>query len=276
MNLVGLYGATGFIGSQFKLRNTGNDTTIFELPHRASSNELKTALQEFDVLSNKNTKTCILYLAENNEIGKANRCGQEYIEKNIQRLKFIISNTKSKIIYASSASVYGDLSQLYHSPSDKPNAKNTYAKSKLECEKIVLKSEGIVARLSNIYGLGMSENNIISDILKQVNNKDTKSVKIIDGTPVRDMIHISDVISCLISMTKTQTKGIFNVASGKSISMKDLALMILEIAKLSQLKLVECNPGKGISCLFLDISNTRDTFSWSPKIALRDGLKELI
>ena len=276
MNMVGLYGASGFIGSQFKLRNTDDDSSIFELPHRASSKELKTALQKFEELSKECKNACILYLAENNEIGKANRCGQEYIEKNIERLKFIISNTRSKIIYASSASVYGDLSQLRHSPLDKPNAKSTYAKSKLECEKIVLKSGGIVARLSNIYGLGMSKNNIISDILKQVKNKNLKSIKIIDGTPVRDMIHISDVISCLISMTKIQSKGVFNVASGKSISMKNLALMILEIAKLSQLNVVESNPGQRISCLFLDITNTKDTFAWSPKIALRDGLKELI
>jgi UDP-glucose 4-epimerase len=278
MNIVGLYGASGFIGShfKFKLRNTKGNSFIYELPHRGSSEELKAALEQLDALCDESTQACILYLAENNEIGKANECGQEYIKKNIQRLKFIISNTKLRIIYASSAAVYGDLSEFHHYPSDKPNAINIYSKSKLECEKIVLKSGGIVARLSNIYGLGMSKKNIISDIIKQIKNKDTEYVKIIDGTPVRDMIHISDVTSCLLSMTKIQDKGIFNVASGNSISMKNLALIILEIAKLDQLNLVESNSSEGTSCISLDISNTVDAFAWSPQIMLRDGLKELI
>ena len=46
--------------------------------------------------------------------------------------------------------------------------------------------------------------NIISDILKQIKVKGIESINIIDGSPIEDMIHISDVTSCLLSMTKIQ------------------------------------------------------------------------
>tara|TARA_B100001175_G_C19503112_1_gene639302 strand:- start:924 stop:1766 length:843 start_codon:yes stop_codon:yes gene_type:complete len=280
MNKIGLYGGSGFVGTQFQSmiekQSNFNNSQINMIPHRGSSEEIKIALEKLDALSNSNTTTSLLYLAENNEITEADKLSSDYIENNVKRLKFILSNTKSKLIYASSVAIYGDLSEIPHSPSDKLNIINTYSKSKFDCEKLVLQAGGVVARLSNIYGPGMSKKNIISDILKQIKVKGIGSINIIDGSPVRDMIHISDVTSCLLSMTKIQKKGIYNVATGTSISMKDLALMILKVANFEEYKLVELKHNKTTSCISLDISNTKKTFAWSPSISLQDGLKELV
>ena len=280
MNKIGLYGGSGFVGTQFQSmiekQSNFNNSQINMIPHRGSSEEIKIALEKLDALSNSNTTTSILYLAENNEITEADKLSSDYIDNNVKRLKFILSNTKSKLIYASSVAIYGDLSEIPHSPSDKLNIINTYSKSKFDCEKLVLQAGGVVARLSNIYGPGMSKKNIISDILKQIKVKGIGSINIIDGSPVRDMIHISDVTSCLLSMTKIQKKGIYNVATGTSISMKDLALMILKVANFEEYKLVELKHNETTSCISLDISNTKKTFAWSPSINLQDGLKELV
>jgi len=280
MNEIGLYGGSGFIGTQFQSmierQSNYNNSQIHMIPHRGSSEEIKIALEKLDALSNSNTTTSLLYLAENNEISKADKISSNYIENNVRRLKFIISNTRSKLIYASSVAIYGDLSEIPHSPSEKLNINNTYAKSKFECEKLVLQAGGVVARLSNIYGPGMSKKNIISDILKQIKVKGIDSINIIDGSPIRDMIHISDVTSCLLSMTKIQKEGIYNIATGTSTSMKDLALMILKVANFEEYKLVELKHNKTTSCISLDISNTKKTFAWSPSISLQDGLKELV
>ena len=280
MNEIGLYGGSGFIGTQFQSmiesQSNYNNSQIHIIPHRGSSEEIKIALEKLDALSNSNTTTSLLYLAENNEITRADKLSSDYIENNVKRLKFIISNTRSKLIYASSVAIYGDLSEIPHSPSEKLNINNTYAKSKFECEKLVLQAGGVVARLSNIYGPGMSKKNIISDILKQIKVKGIDSINIIDGSPIRDMIHISDVTSCLLSMTKIQKEGIYNIATGTSTSMKDLALMILKVANFEDYKLVELKHNKTTSCISLDISNTKKTFAWSPSISLQDGLKELV
>ena len=280
MNEIGLYWGSWFIGTQFQSmiesQSNYNNSQIHMIPHRGSSEEIKIALDKLDALSNSNTTTSLIYLAENNEISKADKLSSDYIENNVKRLKFIISNTRSKLIYASSVAIYGDLSEIPHSPSEKLNINNTYSKSKFECEKLVLQAGGVVARLSNIYGPGMSKKNIISDILKQIKVKGIDSINIIDGSPIRDMIHISDVTSCLLSMTKIQKEGIYNIATGTSTSMKDLALMILKVANFEDYKLVELKHNKTTSCISLDISNTKKTFAWSPSISLQDGLKELV
>lgn len=278
MNIVGLYGGSGFIGSHFQsmLSKISNDTEVFLLPHRKSNNEIKSALRKLDAINSKNVHKSILYLGENNDIAKANKSGFEYIKKNTERLKFILSNSKCRIIYASSVAVYGDSSELIHHPEDKVEATNTYTNSKLECEKLVLQADGIVARLSNIYGIGMSKKNIISDVLKQINSKGVNSINIINGSPKRDLIHISDVTACLLAMTKIQEKGVYNVATGINISMKDLTLMILESSNLLDCKIEESKHSKQTSCISVDITKTKETFNWSPYITLKDGLKELV
>ncbi len=278
MNIVGLYGGSGFIGSHFQsmLNKISDDTKVFLLPHRKSNNEIKSALKKFDAINSKNAQKSILYLGENNDITKANKSGLEYIKKNTERLKFILSNSKSRIIYASSVAIYGDSSERLHYPEDKVEAANVYTNSKLECEKLVLQADGIVARLSNIYGIGMSNKNIISDVLKQITCKGVNSINIINGTPKRDFIHISDVTACLLAMTKIQEKGVYNVATGINISMKDLSLMILESANLLGCNIKESKHSKQTSCISVDITKTKETFNWSPHITLKDGLKELI
>jgi nucleoside-diphosphate-sugar epimerase len=279
MNVVGLYGGSGFIGAHFQKtlkKISNNNSQIHLLPHRGSPEEIKTALREFDALSLESTQASILYLAENNEIAQAGKLSSDYSKLNTKRLRFILSNTDSRIIYASSVGVYGDLSELPHHPSGSVNPLNSYAHSKLDCEKLVLQAGGIVARLSNIYGQGMSKKNIISDVLKQITAKGVDSINIINGTPIRDMIHISDVISCLLAMTTNPKKGVYNVATGIDVSMKDLVMTILEAAKLEDCNLMESNQSKATSCISLDISKTKEVFEWSPCIKLKDGLKELI
>lgn len=141
---------------------------------------------------------------------------------------------------------------------------------------MVIKADGIIARLSNIYGPGMSRKNILSDLIKQISSKNINSVTIANGTPIRDLIHINDVTSCLLAMSKIQKKGVYNVATGTNISMKNLAIMILEAANITECKVEESQHSNATSCISLDISKTIETFKWTPSIRLKDGLRELV
>ncbi len=278
MNVIGLYGGSGFIGNYFQsmLRKTNDDSKVYLIPHRGSPEEIKAALKKLNSHELEESKKSIIYLAENNVISDADRNDKSYTNKNLDRLNFILSSTSIKVIYASSVSVYGDLSEERHHPSDKLVATNTYTHSKLECEKLIIQANGTIARLSNIYGPGMSEKNILSDILRQISTKNPDSINIQNGTPKRDLIHVHDVTSCLLAMSKIQEKGVYNVATGNDISMKDLARMILEAANLEGCKIVESKHNTTTSCISLDISSTTETFKWTPIIRLKDGLKELV
>ena len=205
------------------LRNN-TEHNVLEFSRNDLLEDLKKSINSIDIvfhLAGLNKKT------SNEDFEKVNT-------KLTRKLCGILSNnSETKIIYASSVSVYGDLSLTPHHPNDKLIATNTYTYSKLECEKLVIKADGIIARLSNIYGPGMSKKNILSDLIKQISSKNINSVTIANGTPIRDLIHINDVTSCLLAMSKIQKKGVYNVATGTNISMKNFAIMILEAANIT-------------------------------------------
>ena len=92
MNIVGLYGGTGFVGNYFQsmLRSSNDNTHVQLIPHRGSNKEIKEALKKLDTFGPEESNRSIIYLAENNEITRADKLSSDYIENNVKRLKFII------------------------------------------------------------------------------------------------------------------------------------------------------------------------------------------
>ncbi|MDB3881368.1 NAD(P)-dependent oxidoreductase [Gammaproteobacteria bacterium] len=273
MNSIGLVGASGFIGKHILLHRN-ESTNIIHLQHRGSIREIHSSLRSFNNLI-KGSQSSIIYLAENNDISEAEAKGKCYIEDNTSRLKVFLDNTHAKIIYASSVDIYGDKSDEAHFPEENLIPSSTYAKSKFECEKLVLAAGGTIARISNVYGQGMSSTNIISEILAQISDPSIESIKIRDGSPKRDFINVYDVASCLIQMAKKPKLGIYNVGTGEAITMKGLTSCILSIFNLHDCKIIERNPSDTNSSIFLDITSTLNEFEWSPKISLQQGLESL-
>lgn len=276
MTLYGIYGGSGFIGQHIKKYLKHEGLHYFLIQNRGTLDEISASLSSFNNMSKRYFKASIIYLSENSDISFAEDMGENYISENITRLKAIADNTSASIIYASSAGVYGDQSSHQHKPSENITGFNIYSTSKLECESIVISNGGVVARLSNVYGIGMSSKNVISDILNQVICSNIKSIQIKDGAPVRDFIHVKDVATCLVYMAKSNQKGIFNVASGESISIKQLVEKILEIAQLSNIKIVETNKSSAHSSILLDASLTKKNYNWESQIYFSEGLKNLI
>jgi len=275
MTLLGLSGASGFIGKHVIELCAELNINFVDISLRGSKEDIAKSLKHFNKLCHYSQSASIIHLAENNEISNAESSGIDYVLENTSRIENILLNTTAKITYASSAGVYGDIHQEVHLPDKKIVGQNLYSQSKLACEKLVLDSGGTVARISNVYGPGMSKKNIISEVLAQINKQDLKKVQIRDGSPIRDFINVKDVASCLIYMSRMQKKGVYNVATGSTITMKELTLKILSIFGKSNCIIEETNKSKIFSSISLDISNTKNTFNWSPKISLAQGLKKL-
>lgn len=95
----------------------------------------------------------------------------------------------------------------------------------------------------------------------------------------RDFVSIQDVfdpIHCAISNVNEKRVNVYNIASGKSISIKDLAnLMIINSGK--NLEVVYKQPKKGeIRFSHADISLARKELGYLPKIELEEGIKSLM
>jgi len=197
-------------------------------------------------------------------------------------------NKITDIIVASSAAVYDDCenSKIYLSEIAKANPISPYGESKLEMEKIIKdfseKNElnVIILRFFNIYGIGQSSEyaGVITKFLKKI--KENKSLEIYgDGQQTRDFVSIHDVVDsihCAISKMEGKHGTIFNIASGKSISINDLAELMISISE-KDLKLIHSTPSKGeIRFSQANIAIARKELGFSPKISLKQGIGDLM
>jgi ADP-L-glycero-D-manno-heptose 6-epimerase len=133
------------------------------------------------------------------------------MEKNYLSTKWItdwcVKNNK-KIIYASSAAVYG---------SDGRRPSNLYGWSKLMGEDYVVAKGGIALRYFNVYGPGEEHKGRMASMIYQNLNKN--EVKLFPGKPKRDFVYIDDIISAnLYALENYDTlKGKwYEVGSGES------------------------------------------------------------
>ena len=190
------------------------------------------------------------------------------------------------VIAASTAAVYEDSNEILSEISSlKPSS--PYGESKLAMEQLLSdfsKSYGINCmnlRMFNVYGKGQNINyaGVITRFLENIKNEDGLTI-FGDGESTRDFVSVRDVVDCIIlAMKKIKGKQgqSYNVASGTSTKIKELAKTMISISKKNNIEINHIMPKPG------DIINSqasillaKETFGYSPQILLKDGLEELI
>jgi UDP-glucose 4-epimerase len=131
----------------------------------------------------------------------------------------------------------------------------------------------VVARISNLYGPGMSEDNVVSAILSQLAAEGP--LRILDGSPVRDFLWVEDVVAALQRMVEISCRGVYNVGSGIGTSVRELAQLALACIDQPHRDVVATSQSDRPSCNIVDISATTRDLGWTPRVALHDGLVRL-
>jgi len=157
--------------------------------------------------------------------------------------QFCIKNNINKIIFPSTAYVYGN--RTNNSPlkeNDEIFPTDLYSLSKSFSEKILYHYSSTnnlqvtILRLSNIIGLPLKESTVLYDIYKQILNFKNE-IKIQNGYPIRDFIYIDDVVKAIeITSEKEESSmyNIYNISSGEGISIYDLTARICSINKIEK------------------------------------------
>jgi len=94
------------------------------------------------------------------------------------------------------------------------------------------------------------------------------------GEQTRDFVHVEDVVDCYIVAADSNAGGTFNVGTGEATSIKKLAEEVIKIEGAGEIMNLPAVPGDASSSR-ADISLTRATFNYSPKISLSRGLRSL-
>jgi nucleoside-diphosphate-sugar epimerase len=184
-----------------------------------------------------------------------------------------------RFIYSGSSTYYGNRTPP-HRESDPPDLLNIYGVTKRVGEQYTLLFDqgfdlpSLVLRYFNVYGPRQPETGayalVLGIFLKR--RADGKVLEIHgDGRQRRDFVHVRDVVAANIAAYESSLRGeIFNVGSGTSLSVKELADLISP----DQVH-IEARKGDSTATL-ADISKIGAQLGWSPKITFEQGLKELL
>lgn len=178
-------------------------------------------------------------------------------------------NVGAKIIFTSSAAVYGDAKPPHNEDMEcKPIS--DYGKNKSRAERL-LKKDGnaFIARAFNCYG--PDGNSVINTFCSQL--RAGKEITIFgNGLQTRDFIYITDVVSAL--MLGLKKSGTYNIGSGSETSVLNLVDMIAAVSgKKPKMKFERPREGE-IERSRADISKIK-RLGWAPKVTLEEGVEKV-
>ncbi|AOS44982.1 dTDP-4-dehydro-6-deoxyglucose reductase [Lacunisphaera limnophila] len=217
----------------------------------------------------------LVHLAEDNNRGRVNAGGAAASGAAIRTMEQLLAKPYRRVIYASSAVLYGDEESQPRGRGDAVQLADTYATTKWECERRVLQAKGnLVVRLANIYGPAMSANNVISTILGQIPGKGPLCVW--DAGPVRDFLWIDDAVTALCAAITSEVDGVLNLGSGVGHSIGEVARIALAISGEADRPVQSTQPAGRSSRLVLDIQETTRALGWRPTTHLKTGVERLM
>jgi len=188
-----------------------------------------------------------------------------------------------RLVYTSSAAVYGDVKKLPVVEDSPLNPASPYATSKMTAEKYCIvyqKIYGVPAtavRCFNIYGPRQSTGvyaNAISIFLRNINNGEPLTIYG-DGEQTRDLMYIDDVVNgCMLAATGAGAVGdVFNLATGKATTVNQLTELVLKATGKSP-AVNHAAPRAGeIRHSLASIAKASRVLGYRPDTDLEDGIK---
>lgn len=138
----------------------------------------------------------------------------------------------TRIIYASSAAIYGDNPNLPLDESEQPDPQSPYGLEKLTNEhqaRILSEPLGLRClglRFFNVYGPrqdpGSAYSGVISKFADVMGQKKAPTI-FGDGKQTRDFVYAGDVARAIVAAIDTDTDGVINICTGRSTSINGLA-----------------------------------------------------
>lgn len=240
-------GGLGFIGSHIanKLINDNHLTIIDNLstgkvsylnnPNHKNLNLIKKNLNSLDLKATLRDIDYVFHLAAmvSVPISVENpiSCNLENVSTTVNLLDACVKNNVKKIVFSSSAAVYGGNTNIPLKESEPPSPTSPYGASKACCElylKSFYESYGLnftALRYFNVFGPKQDKNSQYAAVIPNFINailEDKQPVIYGDGEQTRDFVYVDDVANANIKACESSFNGIVNVAGGSQISINQL------------------------------------------------------
>ena len=297
-------GGAGYIGSHMVkfLLSKNHDVTVFDnlssgkfINNKINFTKVDLVnLKKLDQLMSKKKFDAVFHFAALSIVNESEKKPRKYYLNNVQGTKNLINSmikyNINNLIFSSSASVYGapKTKKILERHQLKPISE--YGRNKKEIEKILVligkkkNFKSISFRYFNAAGADETakigenhkpETHLIPKILNSIKRKKKKvyiygnSYKTIDGTCVRDYVHVNDIVRAHYYGLKKfrQKKCIlnYNIGSGKGYSVLEIIKGIEKVTKV-KLKIVYKKKRKGDPpILIADCKKILKDLKWKPK-----------
>lgn len=192
-----------------------------------------------------------------------------------------------RVIYASSAAVYGDEPSLPKTEESPLKPQTPYALQKLTSEYYCLmyhslyNMETVILRNFNVYGPRQDPSSPYSGVITKFVSiiKDGKQPTIYgDGMQTRDFVYVGDVVQAYMkAMTaKNATGQIFNIGTGIQVSLKELLVHLGELLGKKITPKHEAGKQGDIKHSVADISKAKKLLNYKPELLFHEGLQQTI
>jgi len=288
-------GGCGFVGSHMaeKLVNDGHDVTIIDdlttgKKENIQSISDKVKLFHGDIRNVDLMKECIknqdgvFHFAAKASVPESFQNPEEYYDVNVRGTQNVFQKAMEegiKVVYASSSSVYGNQNKMPIKENFPFNPINPYAKTKVDCEKLAStfaqkKLQVIGMRFFNIFGERQSMNyaGVITLFLDRIRKNLPPKING-DGSQIRDFVFVKDIVEAnYMAMESNVSHEFFNVGTGYSTSILELANTVIEISKLD-ISPEFSEPLQGdIKESIADVELITKKIGWNPKVFLKEWL----
>lgn len=198
-----------------------------------------------------------------------------------------VKHKVKKVVYSSSASVYG-LAQHFPTPeSDNPyNNQTFYGAAKMWGEqlfrsfKFMYGLDYVALRYFNAYGPRMDTDGKYTEVMIKWLDciRDEKNPLIYgDGSTTMDFVYVKDIAKSNIAALQSDVSDeAFNIGNCEETSLKELLAVLLKVnnSHLTPEYRAE-NSINPVSRRLADISKAKDLLRFTPSISLEQGMKEL-
>ena len=291
-------GGAGFIGFHLtkELLELGADVTIYDnlsngkienVKDNAKAKFVKGDILDFKQLCSLKKFDLIYHLAAQVVVPYSMENPTEDFDTNARGTLNVLEKArkdKTRLVFASSAAVYGNPTQLPTTESYGFHPVSCYGLSKVVGEEYCQMyaqqygSAVTIVRFANVYGSRC--HGVIHDFLDKL-QKDPMKLEIIGtGLQARDLVNIADIVEALVLVAGEKAVGeTYNLGFGETTKIIDLAKMMLKILKFTK-KTVITTTGHSwqgdIDTIWFDIAKAKKELHWTPKIRLEDHLRTLI
>ncbi|MDS0132879.1 MULTISPECIES: NAD-dependent epimerase/dehydratase family protein [unclassified Amycolatopsis] len=190
-----------------------------------------------------------------------------------------------RLVFASTASVYGDPKRLPMHEDDELRPLTPYCISKRAGEDLLgfyERQKGLswnALRFFNVYGPGQKieayYTSVINHFIQRLRNGQPP---IIDGRGDQsmDFVHVTDLAHAVVAALESEKANVpINIGTGIDTSIAALAKILIEAVGVDVEPLFN-DRDVLVSRRAADISRARDVLGWEPRITVEDGMRDLV